>query len=145
MRLVDRRTYFRKTLELLAARPGYVWGGKALPGLDCSGFVTLALKLSGGPDWTQTHNTDALWRLPSVQAADVQPGDLVLYYGKSSRGPSDVSHVMTCVGFGFCAGMAWGGPGDTDASTSRLEGKVAMVREIAYRADLAGFVRLPLT
>lgn len=144
MNLVDRRTYFRKLLELLSARPGYVWGGKSLPGLDCSGFVTLALRLAGGPDWTSTHNTDALWLLPRVAAADVQPGDLALYFG-ASKGPDDVSHVMACVGFGLCAGMAHGGPSDVDAVVSRQAGKTALIREIGYRSDLAGFVRLPLT
>lgn len=142
---VSRATFFRKTLELLAARPGYVWGGKALPGLDCSGFVTLALKLAGGPD-LKDHNTDKLWlKLPRVNAADVQPGDVALYFGEGSTGPDDVSHAMTCLGFGLCGGMAWGGPGDVDAGTSRVAGKVAMIRELAYRSDLAGFVRLPLT
>lgn len=139
-----RRTYFRKVLELLSSRPGYVWGGKTAPGLDCSGFATLALKMAGGPDLTQTHNTDKLWLLPRVAAADVEPGDLALYFGEGSSGPDDVSHVMVCVGFGLCCGMAWGGPKDTDAGSSRMAGKTALVREIAYRSDLAGFVRLPL-
>lgn len=146
MTAVPRRAFFRRCLELLGARPGYVWGGKTAQGLDCSGFVTLALQLAGGADLRATHNTDKLWtEFPRVDAADVQPGDLVLYQGAFSKGPEDVEHVMVCAGFELCMGMAWGGSKDVDPEASRHAGKVALVRTLNYRPDLAGFVRLPLT
>lgn len=142
---VQRRTFFRRALELLGARPGYVWGGKTANGCDCSGFVTLPLFLAGGPDLRMSHNTDRLWLdFPRVAKADVLPGDVALYFGEHSTGADDVSHAMLVMPFELVAGMAWGGPGDTDAVVSRLAGKIALVREAAYRSDLAGHVRLPL-
>lgn len=144
--MTSRSVFFRRALELLASRPGYVWGGKQPGALDCSGFVTLALHLAGGPDLRATHNTDRLWtEFPRVELADVLPGDLALYQGAFSKGPEDVEHVMVYAGLGLCFGMAWGGSHDTDAEVSRLAGKVAMVRELHYRPDFAGFVRLSFT
>lgn len=137
-----RRAFVRRCLELLAARPGYVWGGRTQQALDCSGFVTVALQLAGGPDLRATHNTDALWTgFPRV--TEPEPGDLALFYGPFSKGPDDVEHVMVCVGLGLCIGMASGGSKDVDAEASRQAGKVAAVRELTYRPDLAGFIRLP--
>ncbi len=143
--MTQRRQYMRRALELLASRPGYVWGGKQAHGLDCSGFATLALQLAGGPDLRATHNTDRLWtEMPHIPEADALPGDLALYQGAFSKGPDDVEHVMVYAGLGLVIGMGWGGSHDVDAETSRLAGKVALVRELHYRPDFAGFVRLPL-
>lgn len=141
-----RGTFYRRCLELLASRIGYVWGGKTVKGLDCSGFVTLALQQAGGDDLRATHNTDRLWvEFPRVaSAAEVLPGDLVLYSGAFSKGPDDVEHVMVCAGFGLCFGMGWGGSKDVDPAASIAAGKVGLVRTLDYRPDLAGFVRLPL-
>lgn len=141
-----RRAFMRRCLELLASRPGYVWGGRTQQGLDCSGFVTVALQLAGGPDLRASHNTDKLWTgFPRIELADVKPGDLALYFGAFSKGPDDVEHLMVCDGAGNCFGMASGGSKDVDAEASRQAGKVAAVRSLDYRPDLAGFVRLPLT
>lgn len=141
-----RGAFFREILRMLLRVPGYVWGGRQLDGLDCSGFVTVALWIASERklDWRATHNTDMLWKLPRVEEKDLLVGDLVLYWGENSKGPEDVSHVMVYVGYGQCVGMAWGGPSDTSADVSRTLGKVPMVKNINYRADLAGFVRLPL-
>ena len=145
--LVPRAAFFRRILEALTARPGYVWGGRSLQGMDCSGLVTWALYEASGHaiDWRQTHNTDALWKLPRVAPGSELAGDVALYFGANSTGPEDVSHTMVLVGFGLVSGMAWGGPGDVDGATSRAAGKVIQVRDIHYRDDLAGIVRLPLT
>lgn len=142
-----RTVFYRHCLDQLAHCPAYVWNGKRDDGLDCSGFVTLALyKASEGTlDWRATHNTDALWALPRVDVKDLLPGDLCLYWGPTPKDEHDVSHVMVYAGAGVCFGMAWGGPSDTDAAKSRAQGHVAKVMPVHYRADLAGFTRLPLT
>lgn len=148
MIVVTREDFVRQCLAQLALRPPYVWGGKSDAGLDCSGFVTLALHRAskGALDWRQTHNTDALWKLPRIALEkDVLHGDLALYWGAHSTGPMDVSHVMVCAGAGIVYGQAYGGPGDTDPVASRAAGKVTQVLPLRYRPDLAGFVRLPLT
>lgn len=141
-----RGDFFREVLRALIRRPGYKWGGRLLDAMDCSGFVTMALFVASERriDWRLTHNTDKLWTLPKVEEKDLLPGDLILYWGESSKGPDDVSHVMVYVGEGQCVGMAWGGPSDVDPEASRASGKVPMVKNIHYRADVAGFVRLPL-
>lgn len=141
-----RSAYYGHCLEQFGRRPGYVWGGKRDDGMDCSGFVALALfKASGGEiDHRATHNTDRMWaEYEVVLEADLLPGDLCFYWGES-QGPLDVSHVMVYVGAGRCIGMYWGGRGDTDASSSRAAGKVAGQKPVRYRADLAGFRRPPV-
>lgn len=143
----QRATFVRRVLAHCIERPGYVWGGKTPGGLDCSGLVTLSLweASDGRIDWRQTHNTDAIWNaLSPVDVADLQNGDLCLYWGEHSKGPEDVSHVMVYFDPGQCVGMAWGGPSDTNAAASRAAGKVAQVKPVNYRSDLAGFRRLPL-
>lgn len=148
MTLVPRAAFFRRILDALTARPGYVWGGKTLQGMDCSGLPTWALYEASGHaiDWRFTHNTDSLWtRCPRVTESDSLPCDVALYFGENSKGPDDVSHAMVLVGSGLVVGMAWGGPADVDAGASRAVGKVIQVRDLRYRSDLAGIVRLPLT
>lgn len=144
--LTPRVLFYQQCLLQLSRRPPYVWGGKVLAGCDCSGFVTLALYTASDKrvDWRQTHNTDGLWRLPTVEKTNARPGDLILYYG-ASTGPRDVSHVMVYAGEGLCFGQAYGGPSDVDAAASRAIGKVTQVKEVSYRPDIAGFVRLPLS
>ena len=141
-----RATFWRRVLTHVLEPTPYVWGGKRAGALDCSGLVTLSLweASNGMTDWRDTHNTDALWKLPPVDVADLQPGDLVLYWGEHSQGPEDVSHVMVWAGAGVVVGQAWGGPLDLDANQSRLKGKVSQVKPVHYRTDLAGFRRLPL-
>lgn len=142
----QRAAFWRRVLVHAMAPTPYVWGGKVPGALDCSGLVTLSLweASEGRIDWRQTHNTDALWRLPPVDVAQLEPGDLVLYWGEHSTGPEDVSHVMVYAGAGVCVGQAWGGPGDINSRQSMLAGKVSQVKPVRYRSDLAGFRRLPL-
>lgn len=155
-------------LEYVRAGVPYIWGGKSpLSGLDCSGFVTdLLWELSGRRvDWRATHNTDRLWaEVPRVgtderrwglvpghatmATAAPRPGDLVFYWGPSSRGPQDVEHVMvllcmTSPGQGLVLGMPFGGSQSRDANNSRKAGHVARVQRWAYRHDVAGICRPP--
>lgn len=141
-----RTTFWGHCLDQYAAHMAYVWGGRRDDGADCSGFVTLALfKASAGAiDWRKDINTDGLWALPKVTVAELQVGDLCLYWGPHPKDEHDVSHVMVYGGAGQCIGQAWGGPGDTDAARSRILGHVTKRFPVNYRADLAGFTRLPL-
>lgn len=132
----------------MARCPGYQWGGRSLQGMDCSGLPLWALYEASGHaiDWRGTHNTDTLWTTcPRVTEAEALAGDVALYFGEGSTGPDDVSHAMVLTGFGLVCGMAWGGRGDVDAVASKAAGKVLQVRDLRYRSDLAGVVRLPLT
>lgn len=146
----QRATFWRRVLTHAMEPTPYVWGGKRPGGLDCSGLVTLSLweASDGRIDWRDTHNTDRLWApspltLP-VDVADLLPGDLAFYWGDNSKGPEDVSHVAVYAGAGVVIGQNWGGPSDTNPAASRAAGKVSSVKPIHYRADLAGFRRLPL-
>lgn len=141
-----RTVFWGHCLDQAMAKIPYVWGGKRDDGADCSGFVTLALfKASAGTiDWRATHNTDLLWALPRISVAELQVGDLCLYWGPAPTSDADVSHVMAYAGAGQCIGQAWGGPGDTDPARSRQLGHVTKRLPVNYRSDLAGFTRLPL-
>lgn len=135
-------------MEALRACPGYQWGGRSLAGMDCSGLPIWALYEASGHaiDWRNSHNTDTLWTtLPHVSPEDAEPCDVALYFGPYSKGPDDVSHAMVITPFNLVIGMAVGGPADIDPFASKRDGKVIQVRDLNYRPDLAGIVRLPLT
>lgn len=141
-----RSTVWHAFLELLARNPVYQWGGRRDDGVDCSGFVELAVyKASEGKIDLRGKNSDGLWNeLAPVSVAQLLPGDLVFYWGPTSKDEHDVSHVMVYAGAGMCFGMAWGGPADVDAVVSRAQGHTVKVMKLNYRDDLAGFRRLPL-
>lgn len=111
----------------------YLWGGKSDEGLDCSGLVTLSLFLAGGPDWRQTHNSQAL--LDELEpASELLPGDLVMY----------PRHVMLHLASGLVLGAC-----DGDSKTTSLEiaarqgARVKTRRRFDYRRDVIGFRRIP--
>lgn len=153
--MVSRNQLILWALQAVAHRIPYVWGGKnplisrepwPTGGLDCSGFVTYALHLLGGPDWRGSHNTDRLWTtLERIDEVELQPGDLVLYRGKYSTGPNDVEHVMVFVGCGCVVGQAFGGKANTSPGYSIALGHWTKALGLRYRNDVAGFARLPLT
>lgn len=147
MSAVLRSTFLRICLEQLARNPVYQWGGRRDDGMDCSGFVDVAMfKASEGlTDYRATYNTDKLWNeLAPVTVAELLPGDLVFYWGPAPKDEHDVSHVMVYAGAGICFGMAYGGPADVDPVVSRAKGHTVKVLPVKYRSDLAGFRRLPL-
>lgn len=161
---VTAESFLARCMEHVVAQVGYQWGGRSIVGLDCSGFVTESLYTvtKGRIDVRATHNTDRLWtevpRVPRWREESLWPGDLVLYYGASSTGPDDVSHVMvllaeTSLGLiyadtpfvrqGLLIGMPFGGSKDTDPAASKRSGRHARVERWNYRADIAGVCRLP--
>ncbi|WP_368671424.1 C40 family peptidase [Corallococcus exiguus] len=135
-------------LVLAQMHAPYRWGAKGTPVskdgprlFDCSGLVTWAFNQVGGKDWRATHNTDRLWAecAPVASAADLLPGDLVLY-GKAG----DPDHVMVHVGAGVVVGASGGGSKTlTLEDAARADAKVKAFTRVAYRPDLLGFRRLP--
>ncbi|RKH03380.1 peptidoglycan endopeptidase [Corallococcus sp. CA053C] len=135
-------------LVLAQMHSPYRWGAKGTPvskdgprPFDCSGLVTWAFHQVGGKDWRATHNTDRLWAecAPVASAADLQPGDLVLY-GKAG----DPDHVMVHVGAGVVVGASGGGSKTlTLEDAKRADAKVKSFTRVAYRPDVLGFRRLP--
>ncbi len=87
----------------------YVWKGKGWflwsptrfiphafgsPVFDCSGLVTVALREAGGPDFTGTHNAQAMFdQFPA--APDPTARGVLRFYGTS---PRNVTHVAICMG-----------------------------------------------
>jgi cell wall-associated NlpC family hydrolase len=70
----------------------YVYGGASPSGFDCSGLVMYAYAQVGV---SLPHNTVAQWSYPdsvSVSRSQLQPGDLVFFYG--------LGHVGIYVGGG---------------------------------------------
>jgi murein DD-endopeptidase len=114
----------------------YRWGGKTSRGLDCSGLVTLALHVVGGPNLAATHNSDRLWlELPEV--VEPQPGDLAFYGSKG-----DPSHVVVCLGGPYDAIIGANGGGRDTTTVERADAIAARVKRRAtprYRPDLLGF------
>jgi cell wall-associated NlpC family hydrolase len=63
----------------------YVWGGASPSGFDCSGFVVYVFAQAGRPGLP--HYTGALWQLGvPVAYGQLQPGDLVFFYGGGHMG-----------------------------------------------------------
>lgn len=161
---VTAESFLDRCMSHVASRVGYQWGGRSIMGLDCSGFVSESLYAvtKGRLDVRATHNTDRLWadvpRVPRWQEEQLRPGDLVFYFGASSKGPDDVSHVMVLLAEtklelvyagmpmlrqGLLVGMPFGGPNDTDPEASRRKGHHARVCRWGYRTqDFAGVCRL---
>ncbi len=69
----------------------YVWGGKAPPGMDCSGFVYHCLNATGN---STGYMTSAAWAQSSYTTIssihDAKPGDILCFQG----------HVAICIGDG---------------------------------------------
>lgn len=69
----------------------YVWGGASPSGFDCSGLVSWAYAQIGV---SVPHYTGAIWSsFPHVSMSQLQPGDLILYYG--------IEHVAMYIGGGM--------------------------------------------
>lgn len=63
----------------------YVWGGASPSGFDCSGLVVWAYAQAGRPGLP--HYTGALWQMGvPVSYSQLQPGDLVFFYGGGHMG-----------------------------------------------------------
>ena len=139
----QRDSFLRFVDECLRADVPYLWGGKSLQALDCSGLVTLGLYLASGLDLRQTHNTDMMWNhWEPISGVQTRPGDVALYGG--SR-PDDVSHVMVLLDGGSVIGASGGDSTSTSLRIAASQG--AQVRRYSradYRSDLRGFRRLPL-
>jgi hypothetical protein len=118
----------------------YRWGGKGPDSWDCSGLVTGPIFRAGGPDWRNTHHSQALFDLLRPENAP-QAGRLA-FYGSSQRG---VSHVMWCVGDGRVYGACGGDSSVTTPELARDRGAKAMFRlRVEYRADFLGYRSLQL-
>ncbi|AFE05585.1 hypothetical protein COCOR_04035 [Corallococcus coralloides DSM 2259] len=155
--ITSQRTTFL-ALVLDQMHKPYRWGAKGHHAdgsrvFDCSGLVTWAWHQAGGKDWRATHNTDRLWAecAPVASAADLLPGDLVLY-GRAGHTtlhgspPTDVDpdHVMVHVGAGVVVGASGGGSRTlTLADALKADAKVKVFTRFAYRPDVLGFRRLP--
>ncbi len=113
----------------------YLWGGKSLEGIDCSGVVTYAPKLAGGPDWRATHNSERLFDERALEpVGELKPGDLVFY----------PRHVMVHIASGLVVGAVDGGRRTTSLEIARNQGaRVKMRDRFDYRRDITGFRRMP--
>lgn len=115
-------------------------GSKYPLGRDCSGAVTWAIWMAGGPDWRALKSTRHLWgELHEVGQAQALPGDFALYADVAGR----INHVMTLTEDGRVFGADGPGPSClTPADGERLDAKVRF-RPFTYRKP-AGFRVNPL-
>lgn len=137
----SRQSFVAEALSCLDVH--YLWGGKDLRGLDCSGHVTWCLSVLGGEDLRADWNTDTMWnKLPAPLDGMPKPGDLALYGGKR---PNDVSHVAVLVarrsvGAWVVVTAAGGDSTVTSLSIARQKGaRVKMRLTHLYRDDFRGF------
>ena len=136
-----RATVFLAEALKLMGTP-YIWGGKGLTGIDCSGAVTYAYWRAGGPDLRAMHGSARLWEmLPEPDLAQpLRVGHLV-FYGPSHR----ISHVMIHVACGIVVGACGGDRSTTSlARAAEQKARVDVKTTYHYRRDLRGFRMLPL-
>ena len=138
----QRAAFLRFVDACHRARIPYLWGGKSLRGLDCSGLVTLGLWLVSGQDFRAMHNTQRMWNeWEPISSAATRPGDLALY----GRTPEKVEHVMVLLEGGAVVGASGGGRTTTSLEeAARIGACVKRYRSPLYRKDLLGYRRLPL-
>ncbi|MFJ5777485.1 C40 family peptidase [Streptomyces sp. NPDC093094] len=82
-----------KAVRFAAAQQGkpYVWGAEGPDSFDCSGLTSRAWASAGRPI---PRTSQAQWAgLPRVDAEDMRPGDLIIYF-------DDASHVGMYIGNG---------------------------------------------
>ena len=73
----------------------YVWGGASPAGFDCSGFVYYVLKTLGLPSYRTPEDQYRQGR--AVSKAELQPGDIVYFYGTYA---DQISHTGIYTGNG---------------------------------------------
>lgn len=127
----------------------YIWGGKNPStdnGLDCSGAITHALKLAGGPDLNRLRTCDAhpgLYhgaRTLSLDCDDSAPTEGCLaFYGP----PGAPTHVMCILAGGEAYGATGGGALCVDLARAKaLKAMVKKKDSYKYRPDLIQTGRL---
>lgn len=139
--MVDKVSF----LQALLAQTGllYQWGGKGFAGdygRDCSGTVTSAIYVTGGPDLRDTKNAQGLFDA-SVPVNNTKPG-VCAFYGTDAQ---HVDHVMSCVDE---TTQVFGAHGGGHLTTSQevakaMHAQVGFVSDAHYRPDFLGYRRLP--
>jgi len=140
------RDFLSKVLSLWGTP--YIYGGKGRHGIDCSGVVTFAYHACGGPNWTLTHGTGALWdELEPVSEAEVLPAHLVFFIHPGAGATKQVDHVEVVLPFGLTIGARGGDPRCTTALEAARRSACVKLGEwnkpVAYRR-VVGFRKLPL-
>lgn len=132
----------------------YIYGAKGrlvrigLRVFDCSGLFTWAFREVGGPDWTQSHNTDRIWDdCKPVTAA--RAGTLVLY-GKRADPKAGTKvnpeHVMIYLGAGVVFGASGGDHTTlTLADAAAVDARVKPHASYLDRHDCLGFREIPFS
>lgn len=123
--------------QYVASGYGYIYGGyKTIPSLgsvrmDCSGYLTQVLKLSGYPSASMTSGTDltALLGFERVAYADMQPGDIVSYSGHTNIFAGWKEGSEGSIPY---YAYSWGGQADKTAYGSYAEPRL-------YNRDMGGF------
>lgn len=136
------RAEYLRALVSLVGTP-YIYAGRGPTGVDCSGAISRALRLSsGGTIDLDAWWTDKMWTTwPPV--IEPLPGDACFYGGE---GP-DVSHVMVLLtppGRGVPDGLVIGSSGGgrnctTPEQALRLGAGVHAKPGVHYRDDFRGF------
>jgi len=85
----------------------YIYGSTGPNGYDCSGFVQTVFKNVLGINLPRQADGQALTGI-KVDRAELQPGDIVCYYGNPDR-MNNIGHVMIYIGNGQV--MGFGKPG----------------------------------
>lgn len=114
----------------------YIWGGDNwLKGLDCSGFVGHILRevdvMAKGTDDT------AQGYYNRFKGTTTPEEGCLVFYGKA---PNKITHVMYCLGDGFCIGMVNGNSETETPEDAERDNAYCAIRPVGYRKDIVGYV-----
>lgn len=79
----DRSAVVKSARSFLGLGIPYVWGGKTLAGMDCSGYIWRVLQKAGYDVPYRDSRALRSWTIP-ISAGEARPGDLVFWPGHAA-------------------------------------------------------------